>query len=108
MPQKHVKVGLKVFVVAESSTGYCLNFEIYTGKKSDQIDFGLGKTDMVVVELLKDITRRGHNLYVDNYYTCVPLFVYLQKQGILCCGTMHSNRKHFPHGLLSKGVEELS
>jgi len=107
MPQKPVKVGIKVFVVAESSTGYCWNFEIYTGKKSDHIDFGLGKTDMVVVDLLKDLTHRGHNLYVDNYYTSVPLFVYLQKQGILCCGTMRSNRKHFPHGLLGKDVKRM-
>ena len=36
MPQKPVKVGFKVFVLADSQTGYCWTLDIYVGKANDQ------------------------------------------------------------------------
>ena len=79
MPQKPVKVGIKVFVVAEASTGYCWNFQIYIGKHEGQEDDvgDLGKTDRVVINLLADLTYQGYHLYLDNFYTSVPLTLFL-------------------------------
>ena len=49
MPLKPVKNGIKVFVLSESSSGYCYKFEIYLGKDGDeQEDAGdLGKTKLL-------------------------------------------------------------
>ena len=109
MPQKPVKVGIKVFVVAESSTGYCWNFQVYVGKVREQHDdFGdLGVTDMVVINLMAPLTHQGYQLYLDNYYTSVPLLLYLSWKGILACGTMRKNRKYFPRDQLSANVKKM-
>ena len=95
MPQKPVKVGIKVFVLAEASTGYCWNFSVYVGKNQSQNDDvgDLGKTDRVVIDLVADLTYQNYHLYLDNFYTSVPLLLFLSGQGILCCGTMRVNRK---------------
>ena len=64
-----MKVGIKVFVLAEASTGYCWNFDVYTGKagNTDSEVGNLGKTNKVVVNLSKELTHRGHHLYMDNF-----------------------------------------
>ena len=90
MPLKPVKNGIKVFVLSESSSGYCYKFEIYLGKDGDeQEDAGdLVKTNQVVVRLLRGLQHRGFNVYVDNFYTSIPLFYFLSKCGIYACGTI--------------------
>ncbi|XP_065057630.1 piggyBac transposable element-derived protein 4-like [Rhopilema esculentum] len=110
MPQKPVKVGIKVFVVADSQTGYCWNFQIYTGKVTDQEDDvgDLGKTDRVVIDLVKNLTHQGHHLYLDNFYTSVPLVLFLKSQGIYTCGTMRSNRRYFPIDILSRNAKSMA
>ena len=75
---KPVKVGIKLFVVADSHTGYCWDFQIYVGKAAgtNEDDVGqLGKTDCVVISLVKNLAHQGHHLYLDNFYTSVALFV---------------------------------
>ena len=36
------------------------------------------------------------NFYCDNFFTSVPLFEDLLKEGIYACGTLNPQRKHFP------------
>ena len=62
---------------------------------------------MVVVNLLKELTHRGHHLYMDNFYTSVRLLLYLERQGILACGTMRSNRRYYPHQLLGNEIKKM-
>ena len=111
MPRKPVKVGIKLFVVADAHTSYCWDFHIYVGKAAgnDEDDVGqLGKTDRVVISLVKNLAHQGHHLYLDNFYTSVPLFLFLQTQGILCCGTIRSNRKQYPHAMLAEGAKKMN
>ena len=56
---------------------------------------------------MKDLTYQGHHLYIDNFYTSVPLVLFLVSQGIYTCGTMRSNRKYYPHDLLSKNAKSM-
>ena len=42
MPMKPVKRGFKAWMLADSHTGYVSGFEIYTGKKGDTVEKGLG------------------------------------------------------------------
>ena len=49
IPLKPVKRGIKVWVVAESSTGYFLDLQVYVGKEDSGREHGLGKR--VVLDL---------------------------------------------------------
>ena len=42
MPMKPVKRGFKVWMLADAHTGYVSGFEVYTGKKGDTVEKGLG------------------------------------------------------------------
>ena len=48
-------------MVADSQIGDCWNFEVYVGKTGGQEDDvgELGKTDRVVIGLMKDLTYQG-------------------------------------------------
>ena len=98
MPLKPVKYGIKLFEVCESKTGYCMKFSVYLGKQGGDDDDGgdLGKTGKVVVNLMNGFQHRGYELYIDNFYTSIPLLYFLSLRGIRACGTMRSNRKYFP------------
>lgn len=92
------KWGYKLFVVRGVS-GYAYNFEIYTGNENDaneRLKFDepdLGATSNTVVRLARVIpTNKNHKLHFDNYYTSLPVMVYLQKRGIQTVGTFHRNR----------------
>ena len=41
MPMKPIKRGLKVWTLADGTTGYITQFEVYTGKKGDAVETGL-------------------------------------------------------------------
>ena len=42
LPKKPIKRGIKVWVLADSSNGYFSRLEVYTGKKGDRVEEGLG------------------------------------------------------------------
>ena len=44
MPLKPIKRGIKVWTMADAVTGYISQFEIYTGKKGNSPEKGLGST----------------------------------------------------------------
>ncbi|KAJ8929616.1 hypothetical protein NQ314_017680 [Rhamnusium bicolor] len=83
MPIKPHKWGFKFFVLA-GVPGFAYKFEIYTGQekfenlKDDEPN--LGVTSNIVLRLARIIPRvKNYRLYHDNYYTGLPLMVYLAK-----------------------------
>lgn len=101
LPLKPHKWGYKLFVICGVS-GYAYNFEIYTGNenyanerlKYDEPD--LGAKGNIVVRLARVIpTNKNHKLFFNNYYTSLPVMVYLKKRGIRTVGTFRRNR--FPN-----------
>ena len=84
--------------MADSSTGYVLNtsIAIYTGKQGPAASKDLAIR--VVMKLTEPYANKGYRLYVDNWHTSVPLFLELERRGILACGTVKSNRKFFTKG----------
>lgn len=42
-------------------------------------------------------------LFMDNYYSLVPLFQELSSRGPLACGTVQSNRKGLPKDITNPG-----
>ena len=104
MPKKIVKRGLKMWVQADSVTGYISRFQVYTGKENSS-EKGLDRR--VVKELTADLHHLNHHVYCDNFFSSFQLFSDLFSDGIYACGTIKSNRKEFPPALtpvLKKGL----
>ncbi|CAI6373876.1 unnamed protein product [Macrosiphum euphorbiae] len=111
LPLKPHKWGYKLFVLC-GVKGYAYNFEIYTGNENNSLERqqmlepDLGATGNVVVRLSRVIPRNEHHkLYFDNYYTSIPVMVYLEKLGIHTVGTFRRNR--FPDIALMPEKEML-
>ena len=105
IPIKPGRFGIKCFTLAESSSGYAIASKIYTGKENGVVQTDLGRR--VVMTLMEPFCDKGHVLYMDNYYTSVPLFEDLEARGTLACGTVRSNRKGLPKDITDARNEEV-
>ena len=85
------KWGYKLYVVYDDE-GSVYNFEVHTKKIAvcpNHYIAGSGKT---VLTLLQNVKRQNrHKVFVDNWYTSIPLALTLVKEGILVMGTIRSN-----------------
>lgn len=95
MKDKPTKWGFKLFVLADSKTGYTCGFNIYQGKALTPSGNGLSY-DAVVNLLHVPFLGTGYNVYVDNFYTSTALFRHLHQIRYGACGTIRENRKGFP------------
>ena len=77
------------------STGYTCDMTAYLGKDRQ-------RTAQHVTELTRKIEGRGHNLYMDNFFSSPELSDDLAKKQIYCCGTVRPNRKGMPQDLRPK------
>ena len=109
LPLKRSRFGIKLYKLCESKTGYIYRFFVYVGKSTPTIyppglapppDFG--QTESIVWYLMLPLFDIGHCLYVDNFYTSLPLFRALYARNTVACGTIRSNRKGFPKSLIQK------
>ncbi|XP_046903421.1 piggyBac transposable element-derived protein 4-like [Hypomesus transpacificus] len=97
IPAKRHRFGVKFFVLCDVRTGYVQDMLIYTGSTTDiQHHDLLGISGSVVMTLLAPHLRKGHVLYVDNWYSSPTLFQHLLSLGTGACGTVRSNRKGMP------------
>lgn len=53
------------------------------------------------MKLMDSYLDKGYIVFMDNYYTSVPLFQDLEDRGTLACGTVRSNRKGLPKDMTS-------
>ena len=99
-PQKPHKWGYKIYVLCDAR-GYAYDIEVYTGKSNNVLVDGeqdCGVSGNVIVRLSRSIPHgMNHKLYFDNYFTSPQLQVFLAGKGILCLGTVRSNR--VPHSI---------
>lgn len=108
MPDKPHKYGYKFFILCGMS-GYAYNFEIYTGTENNPAEKDLGASSNTVVRLTRIVPEnKNHKLFFDNYYTSLRLMTYLKTKGILCLGTVRSDR--IPNSKLPnlKTVKEIN
>ena len=82
-------------MLCEADTGYCSKFEVYLGKWGTMMVVLWEKLE-VVRDLCIGFEHRGYKLYLDNYYTGVPLFLKLSEFGIKACGIIKTNQKFYP------------
>ncbi|KAG5882253.1 hypothetical protein JTB14_014950 [Gonioctena quinquepunctata] len=67
---------------------------------------GKGHADAVVEELMERYAGEGQTLFVDNFYTSIPLANYLLENETYLCGTIRKNRGGFPKSLFSRKVKK--
>lgn len=88
MKDKPTKWGYKLFVLADSDTGYTSKSEVST-------TYGLSYS--AVMDLLHlSLLGQGYILYVDNFYTSPTLFSDLYKEKNGCFGTIRKKQTGFP------------
>ncbi|KAA8585675.1 hypothetical protein FQN60_004369, partial [Etheostoma spectabile] len=95
MKAKPTKWGFKLFVLADSSIGYTVDFAVYSGKSVFASGVGLAY-DSVMSLIDKTHLGSGYNLYVDNFYTSPKLFKDLHSMHFGACGTYRDHRRGCP------------
>lgn len=97
MPAKPHKWGYKLYVLC-GVDGFSHKFEIYTGRENDpkfrlENEPDLGASANTVVRLCRNVpNNKNHMVYFDNFYTSLPLVVYLAQKGIHSLGTVRRVR----------------
>lgn len=97
MEDKPNKWGIKLFVLTEPSSGYTLNFNLYTGKTQKSSEHGVSY-DAVMDLIQPSYLGTGYHIYMDDFYTSPKLFMDLAKMNFGACGTFRENRKGCPRG----------
>lgn len=109
IPSKSHKYGIKVYKLC-TGNGYTWNMTVYVGR--DSVDGEYSASENVVMKLTKDLLNAGRTLYMDNYYTGIPLVYRLLDNSTHSVGTLRANRKYIPEAVqkakLKKGehIEE--
>ena len=85
--------GLKMWIRA-SSNAFAHQIEIYVGKATKVSKAGLVYD--VVTDLTRSLRGKYHRVYMDNFYTSVPIFKALLKNSTYAVGTLRSNRRYIP------------
>ncbi|XP_066596608.1 piggyBac transposable element-derived protein 4-like [Prorops nasuta] len=105
-PNKPTKWGIRVYVLADSETGYVYSILPYYGSITSE---NLPRRDLLVStritlhlyqQLLDRVpTAEGYHMHTDRYYTSIPLAEELRKLKCHLTGTIQTNRKGVPTSL---------
>ncbi|XP_067120118.1 piggyBac transposable element-derived protein 4-like [Centruroides vittatus] len=105
--KKHHKWGIKLWMLCDSISHYCLGFFTYRGAKSQAEKHSVSKFGVaysVVMKLLEigNYINKGYHVFVDNYFMSVPLVCSLYSLKTYTTGTVRRNRKLLPPQLKGK------
>ena len=98
LPLKRSRLGIKIYIICESNSGYVWDFIIYTGHgtKYNKIYNKLSVTSQVVMKLVHPLLNKGHCIIMGNYYNSPQLSQILLKNGTDSYGTLNPRRKDLP------------
>ena len=94
---KPTKWGIKVWMLADSKTGYSVSFDVYTDKDADLDTLkNEGKVSGIVLNLAESLY-----IFFDHVYTSPNVLFWLRRVDLSGCGTVLTNRAGFPKQLKS-------
>nr|XP_023018967.1 piggyBac transposable element-derived protein 3-like [Leptinotarsa decemlineata] len=88
---KPIRFGYKNWALC-SNTGYMVSFDIYTGKSTNEKQFGSEGDVISLVNSAGIPSNKGFKLYFDNYFTSITLLTHLAGNNICATGTIRANR----------------
>ena len=95
--KKTIKRGYKLWMIADTD-GYINKFDgKFEQVPEDMKSFGLG--ERVVLSMVDPLHDKNHEVYLDNYFTSIPLLEHLKNVGVRACGMIKANRKFLPSHL---------
>ena len=86
-------------MLADSSNGYTIDFNVYIGRAAGRDISANGLGYDVIMRLMQPFLKQGYHLFVDNFYSSITLFKHLFTQGVTATGTVMETRRDFPAGL---------
>lgn len=104
-PSKPHKFGIKLYRICESSSRYCVLFDMYNSTEgcasyTEPIDIDpfATHTTKIMVRLLprSGLLGKGHVVYLDNYYNSPELAEVLVNEDTYLCGTVRSKGRGMP------------
>jgi Transposase IS4 len=101
MPNKPIKQGYKIYAIADH--GYIYNWLWSSREKGYQdvyLHDGLTNTGRLVRALVLSLPRQYITIYLDNYFTSIPLFSELRACNFRAVGTTRPH-KEFPKELIA-------
>lgn len=104
-PFKPIPQGLKFHCAADH--GYIFDFHATSNKygpdafSESTISEHLSDTNSLILEMMSRLpNHHSFNLYMDNYYTNLPIVSLLRRKGIGACGTVRTTSKNYPSELI--------
>ena len=88
---KPTKWGIKIFALADSLTGFCLQLMPYFGTEKTYTNL-----DDLIPNFMQDYANKNVKVYMDNYYSHPTLFLKLKDLNIESTGTFRQNRRDIP------------
>lgn len=104
-PDKPNKYGIKVYMLCDALSGYCLKFNMYAGKSIVPISMH-GITYDLVMDMMSGYFGQGYILYMDNYYSGVQLAWDLWNSGVGTSGTIRKSRMGIPDSVIRAECKE--
>jgi len=80
--KKRKRFGIKILKFCDS-TGYTYGMKVYLGRDRQRMAQYVTATHATVTELTRKIEGRGHNLYMDHFFSSPDLFDDLVKKHLL-------------------------
>ena len=108
IPNKPKKWGVKLWVVCDARTGFCLDWIPYTGHEVAPSRSTDSETERIVKRLVEPFFNSDRAVYMDNYYSSVPLFRQLKCEGLGACGIIRQNRRGLPEEIYRSGSLRLA
>ncbi|KAG5864073.1 hypothetical protein JTB14_033907 [Gonioctena quinquepunctata] len=104
IPSKRYRYGVKIYKLC-TDKGYTWNLSVYVGNDKAE-DPHVSASQNVVMKLIEDLLNNGRTLFIDNFYTSVPLACKLLSHYTHVVGTLRKNRKYIPPEIKSARLQK--
>lgn len=93
MPNKPITRGMKLYMGVDYETKFVFDFNVCDGSISSENStaYPYGATGRQIIKLLENLVGVGYKVYMDNYYTSIPLATELLSRHMYLIGTLRKD-----------------